>query len=456
MLWGGRFKESLNLKALKFSSSLNVDINLIEEDIEGSIAHAAMLSKTGIISPEESEKIINGLLQIKNEWENNSWKPDENEFEDIHSAVETKLFNIIGDSAGKLHTGRSRNDQVATDLILWTKNACTLLEQTLTNIQKTFIDISSNHTETIITGYTHLQRAQPISLAFHLLAYVEMFQRDKKRFNILKVSLNESPLGSGALAGSTLPLDRNFTTEKLGFDSPSANALDSVSNRDFILDFLNASSIGMMHLSRLSEEIIIWSTSEFNFIKLADNYSTGSSLMPQKKNPDLAELIRGRTGKIYGNYISFASTMKGLPLSYNRDLQEDKEPLFSSFFTYVDSLEIMNEMISSAKFNAGKFINELKGDFSLATDLADWLVLKGIPFRKAHEIVGEVVKRLEEKNQNFTGADLAFLKKINPIFDETAIECLNISTSLERKKTYGSPNPYFIKEQISRWQKLLS
>jgi len=455
MLWGGRFKEGLNSKALKFSSSLNADINLIEEDIEGSIAHAEMLSRVGIISPEESGKIISGLLQIKNEWESNSWRPDENEFEDIHSAIETKLFQVIGETAGKLHTGRSRNDQVATDLILWTKKTCLQLDSVLTKIQKTFVNIASKYTGTLIPGYTHLQRAQPGSLAFHLLAYVEMFQRDKHRFNYLRDSLNQSPLGSGALAGSTLPLDRSFTSEKLGFDSPTGNALDSVSNRDFILDFLNAASIGMMHLSRLSEEIIIWSTSEFNFIKLADNYSTGSSLMPQKKNPDLAELIRGRTGKIYGNYISFASTMKGLPLSYNRDLQEDKEPLFNSFFTYFDSLEIMNEMIWTAAYNTDKYIDELKGDFSLATDIADWLVLKGIPFRKAHEIVGEIVKQLEEKNTNFSSADLSFLKNINPIFDETVLDCLTISTSLQRKKTYGSPNPEIVKDRINYWKKLL-
>ncbi|MHB1688204.1 MAG: argininosuccinate lyase [Ignavibacteriaceae bacterium] len=456
MLWGGRFKEGLDSKALKFSSSLNVDINLILEDIEGSIAHAEMLSKVGIISSEESKIIVAGLLKIKSEWESDSWSPNENEFEDIHSAVESKLFQIIGETAGKLHTGRSRNDQIATDLILWTKKVCNNLDSSIKKIQKTFVEISSANTETLISGYTHLQRAQPVSLAFHLLAYVEMFQRDRNRFEFIKESLAESPLGSGALAGSTLPLDRNFTAQKLGFDSPSGNALDSVSNRDFILDFLNGCAIGMMHLSRLSEEIILWSTAEFNFIKLSDNYSTGSSLMPQKKNPDLAELIRGKTGKIYGNYVAFASTMKGLPLSYNRDLQEDKEPLFNSFFTYMNSLEIMNEMIKTAEFNSAKFTKELEGDFSLATDLADWLVIKGIPFRNAHEIVGNVVKSLEDKNHNFLDADLEFLKSINPIFDETALECLNLSTSLKRKKTYGSPNPEMVKERINFWKKFLS
>ena len=455
MLWGGRFKDNLNSNALKFSSSLNVDINFLEEDIQGSIAHAQMLYKIGILSDDESNKIINGLNQIKNDWDNQQWKPDVNLFEDIHSAIESRLFEIAGDAAGKLHTGRSRNDQVATDLILWTKKAISKVIDSLTNIQKTFIEISWDNTETIISGYTHLQRAQPVSLAFHLLAYVEMFQRDKSRFNLIRESLNECPLGSGAIAGSTLPLDRFFTSKKLGFEMPTGNSLDTISNRDYILDFLNAASIGMMHLSRLAEEIIIWSTKEFNFIKLSDNYSTGSSLMPQKKNPDMAELIRGRTGKTYGNYIALASTMKGLPLSYNRDLQEDKGPVLDSFYTFVNSIEIMNDMINTAVFDKEKFKIELLGDFSLATDLADWLVLKGISFRNAHKIVGEVVLHLEDEGKNFDKIDISFLKNINPIFDETALECLNINSSLKRKITYGSPNPSLVMERIVYWQNLL-
>jgi argininosuccinate lyase len=448
MLWGGRFDEQLNDKAFKFSSSINIDINLLAEDIEGSIAHAEMLAKVKIISEDEAKKILSGLKQIRREWKDNKWLPDENKFEDIHSAVESRLYELIGETAGKLHTGRSRNDQIALDIILWTKNACNYTEQSIKNLQLTFIEISSKNIHTIIPGYTHLQRAQPVSLAFHLLAYIEMFERDKERFRFIKNSLNSSPLGSGALAGSSLPLDRNYTTKKLGFSFPSNNALDSVSNRDFILDFLHASSIGMMHLSRLSEEIILWASSEWNFIKLSDAFTTGSSLMPQKKNPDMAELIRGKTGRVYGNYISLATTMKGLPLSYNRDLQEDKEPLFDSFNTFVESLQIMNEMMLSAKFNSSKYIKDLEGDFSLSTDLADWLVLKGVPFRKAHEIIGKVVKQLEEKGKDFSAVKLDFLKSIDPIFDESALECLNLKTSLERKKTIGSPNPDLVKERI--------
>ncbi len=455
MLWGGRFKDQLNNNALRFSSSLDVDINLIHEDIEGSKAHAEMLAHVNIISNDEAEKIINGLNTIEKEWDKGIWKPDPAKFEDIHSAIESRLYELIDKTAGKLHTGRSRNDQIATDVILWVKKRCSLVIDEIKKLQKVFLDISSEHVNTIIPGYTHLQRAQPISLAFHLLAYVEMLQRDAERFKFVKSSLNELPLGSGALAGSTLPLDRNFTSEKLGFEKPTGNALDSVSNRDFILDYLHACSVGMMHLSRLSEEIIIWSSTEWNFIKLSDSFTTGSSLMPQKKNSDLAELIRGKTGHVYGNYISLASTLKSLPLSYNRDLQEDKLPLFSSSFIYEDSLDIMKSMLVSAEFNTKRFEIELQGDFSLSTDLADWLVLKGIPFREAHEIVGKVVQKLENENKNFSGITVEELKEINQIFDETALECLDISKCLDKKKSYGSPNPEFVKSRIEYWKNIL-
>ncbi len=455
MLWGGRFKDNFNDNALKFSSSLDVDINLIHEDIEGSKAHAEMLAQIKIILPEEAEKIINGLNTIEHEWDKEIWKPDPSKFEDIHSAIESRLFELIDKTAGKLHTGRSRNDQIVTDVILWIKKRCDLVGNNIKNLQKSLLEISSKHVNTLIPGYTHLQRAQPISLAFHLLAYVEMLERDSGRFKFIKNSLVELPLGSGALAGSTLPLDRHFTCEKLGFERPTGNALDSVSNRDFILDYLHACSVGMMHLSRLSEEIIIWSSSEWNFIKLDDSFTTGSSLMPQKKNPDLAELIRGKTGHVYGNYISLASTLKSLPLSYNRDLQEDKLPLFSSSFAFENSLNIMNSMLSSAEFNVLRFIKVLEGDFSLSTDLADWLVLKGIPFREAHEIIGKVVQKLENDNKNFSSVSLEELKEINPIFDENALECLDIKKSLEKKKSYGSPNPEFVKSRIEYWKNLL-
>ena len=347
MLWGGRFKEKLNKGAMEFSSSLAFDMNLLEEDIHVSIAHAEMLSKVKIISENESKKIVEGLKEILNEGIAGRWDPDVTEFEDVHSAVEHRLFELIGVTAGKLHTGRSRNDQVATGFRLWIKKGVKNLSNQIIELQKILIKVSEDNTETIMPGYTHLQRAQPISLAFHFLAYVEMLERSKKRLQFVFEETDRSPLGSGALAGSTLPLDCEYTSSKLGFSSPTSNALDAISDRDFVLDFLNACNIGMMHISRLSEELILWSTTEWNFIKLGDDFTTGSSLMPQKKNPDMAELSRGKTGRVYGNYISIATIMKGLPLSYNRDMQEDKEPVFDSFKSYFQVLLMMTGMINS-------------------------------------------------------------------------------------------------------------
>jgi argininosuccinate lyase len=455
MLWGGRFKKKLNVKAVGFSSSLSFDINLILEDLLVSKVHAEMLAKIGVLTQSESEQIINGLNKIEDEWKSGKWIPDENKFEDIHSAIESELTEVIGDTAGKLHAGRSRNDQVATDMKLWVRKASSQLKDELTSFQKVLLETASKHTETIIPGYTHLQRAQPISFAFHLLAYVEMMERDKSRLDFIP-GLEKGPLGSGALAGSTLPLDRNFTSEKLGFAAPSGNALDSVSDRDFLLDFLNACAIGMMHLSRLAEEIMLWSSYEWKFVMLSDEFTTGSSLMPQKKNPDMAELSRGKTGRVYGNYISLLTTMKGLPLGYNRDMQEDKEPVFDSFKTYFDSLSIMKSVVETMQVNKERFIEELNKDFSLSTDLADWLVLKGIPFREAHKIVGELVKYCEDNDKTFVNLSLKELKTIHPVFNESALECLNLETALSRKITSGSPNPQMVKEQIQLWNKRLS
>ena len=455
MLWGSRFKDKLNKSALKFTSSLAFDINLIQEDLLVSKAHAEMLAQIKIISDKEAEKIIYGLNLIEKHFNEGSWKPENENYEDIHSAIEAKLFKLIGDTAGKLHTGRSRNDQVATDLRLWAKKSSKELTNALNHLQKVFLDLAGQHINTLIPGYTHLQRAQPVSYAFHLLAYVEMFERDKRRLNFVHSESDVSPLGSGALAGSSLPLDRNFTAEKLGFADTTANAMDAVSDRDFVLDFLNCCVTGMIHLSRLAEEIIIWSSAEWNFIKLSDKFTTGSSLMPQKKNPDIAELIRGKTGRVFGNYISLAVVLKGLPLSYNRDLQEDKEPLFDSVETYYNSLLLTGHMIETMEVNTERYKEELKGDFSIATDLADWLVMQGIPFREAHHIVGEVVNYCEEQNKKFDGLTLDELKKINSIFNAFAIEILDIQNVLNRKQTFGSPNPDFVKSEIKKWKGLM-
>lgn len=456
MLWGGRFKDKLNDKAMEFSSSLSFDINLLEEDIKVSIAHAEMLANVGIISKAESEKIVEGLNKILNEGNAGRWNPDVLEYEDIHSAVEGALFGLIGATAGKLHTGRSRNDQVATGFRLWIKKNTVKLSEQILELQKTLIAVCEDHVETIMPGYTHLQRAQLISLAFHFLAYVEMMERSKKRLQFVLEETDRCPLGSGALAGSTLPLNSDETSEKLGFSGPASNALDAVSDRDYVIDFLNACNVGMMHLSRLSEELIIWSSSEWNFIKLGDNFTTGSSLMPQKKNPDMAELSRGKTGRVYGNYISLATMMKGLPLSYNRDMQEDKEPVFDSFQTYSNALLMMIGMIDSVSVNKVRFVDELEGDFLFATELAEWLVEKGVPFRESHSIVGKVVQLAEEKNIKLNKLSVRDLKNINPVFDQTALSLFTVKNALYRKKTFGSPNPDLVREEIKKWNKLLN
>jgi argininosuccinate lyase len=455
MLWGGRFKQSLDQKALRFSSSLPFDERLIFDDIKASMAHTSMLASSKIITKEESVLIKNGLKQIENLYKTGELLIDENKYEDIHSAIESKLYELIGSVAGKLHTGRSRNDQVLTALKLWLKKAINQIVKEIDKFQLVLLNIAEENIDTIIPGYTHLQRAQPISLAFHLLAYVEMLERDKNRFKFCKSETDINPLGSSALAGSTLPLNRDKTTKLLGFNSPSNNSLDTVSDRDFLLDFLNAVLIGTMHLSRFAEEIILWNSQEWGFITLSDKYTTGSSLMPQKKNPDMAELIRGKSGRVYGNYLSLAVTLKGLPLSYNRDLQEDKEPVFDSFDTYLDSLYIFSQIIKTAKINKNRFVAELSNSTILATDLADYLVKKGVPFREAHTIIGNIVKFCEDTKTPFGKISLDNLRMFSPLFDSDVYKVLNISESLNNKITIGSPNPHLVKKEIKRFKKLI-
>ena len=378
MLWGGRFEEILNQDALRFSSSFCFDKRLFEEDILVDYAHAKMLNGIGLIDDAELGKILDGLEKIKKEWNENFWKPDDDHFEDIHSAIESRLFELIGTAAGKLHTGRSRNDQIATVMKLWVKKSASELIKSIDKLQHRLLNLAEKNINTIMPGYTHLQRAQPVSLAFHLLAYVEMLARDHGRLQDVIEECSSCPLGSGALAGSTLPLDRWAVSNALGFANPTGNALDSVSDRDFMIDFMHACSMGMMHLSRFAEELVLWSSAEWNFIKLSDKYTTGSSIMPQKKNPDMAELVRGKTGRVFGNEFSLLINMKGLPLSYNRDLQEDKIPVFCSYDIFSQSLNIMGEMLVEIKVNENRFALELERDFILATDLSDWLVSKGI------------------------------------------------------------------------------
>lgn len=456
MLWGSRFSKNFNNKALEFSSSLSFDVNLIEWDIKVNKAHANMLCKISILTMVENDKIQQALDDILHKFNNGTWNPNILNYEDIHSAIENELTNLIGDTGKKLHTGRSRNDQVVTDVRLWLKNRINILILAATKFQKILIALAKENINTLMPGYTHLQRAQPISLAFHLLAYIEMFERDKERLKFSFNQADECVLGSGALAGSTIKLDREMTANELGFSRISSNALDSVSNRDFILDFLHTCNLAMMHLSRLSEEIILWTSYEWNYIKLDDAFTTGSSLMPQKKNPDLAELIRGKNGRVFGNYFSLLSTIKSLPLSYNRDLQEDKEGMFDSYFTLFDSINIMSEIIKSLRVNKERFVNEIDGSFMLATDLVDYLVKKGVPFREAHNILGKVIKFAIDENKKLNQISLAEYKEFTPQFYKDIFSYLSSKTCLQNKKTYGSPSPKMVKDSIKSWEEKLN
>jgi argininosuccinate lyase len=455
MLWGGRFEEEPDKIALEYSSSLKEDILLIKEEILCGKAYAEMLYGIGIISSKELNSIIDALSDIESEYNNDLWNPDPKVFEDIHSAIEARLYELLGETAGKLRAGRSRNDQVVTSLRMWSKKSAVEIIHLLTNLQSSFIKTAENNVETIIPGYTHLQHAQPVSLAHHLLAYVEMFERDKERFSFVIDESDSMPLGSGALAGSTLPLNINSLKEKLGFHKPCNNSMDAVSDRDFVLDFLNGCSIGMMHLSRFCEELIIWTTAEWKFAKIGDSFTTGSSLMPQKKNPDIAELIRGKSARVFSNYQSVINLMKGLPLSYNRDMQEDKHSLFSSNSIYSDSLKLMKGMLETIKFDNSHLLSLMNKSTILATDGADWLVLKGIPFRKAHDILGQLVKYCLKNEKGFADLTLKELNQINPVFDESVLEVFQLKNSLHRKTTPGSPNPKFVKEQILKWKSAL-
>ena len=455
MLWGSRFDKKFDKGAMEFSSSLSFDVDLIEWDIKVSKAHANMLSKIGIITKEENKKILQGLDIILFKYKEKTWEPDKSLFEDIHSAVESELTNVIGKVGKKLHTGRSRNDQVITDVRLWVKNNIALLLQDTTLLQKSLIELADKNTETLMPGYTHLQRAQPISLAFHLLAYVEMFERDKNRLRFTFNEADECTLGSGALAGSTIQLDREMTADELGFSRISQNALDAVSNRDFLMDFLHSCNLAMMHLSRFSEELIYWSSYEWNFIKLGDRFTTGSSLMPQKQNPDIPELIRGKSGRVFGNYSALITVLKSLPLSYNRDMQEDKEGIFDSFKTLQNSLIMMTALIESMEIQKTRFIYEIDGSFMLATDLADYLVQKGIPFRDAHDILGRIVKFASKKNIKLNKIKLEDFKKFSELFEEDVKNYLSAETCLQNKKTLGSPNPKMVKESINNWKEKL-
>ena len=445
-IWGGRFDDSPSEIMEQINASIDFDRRMYAQDITASKAHAAMLVKQKIISNEDGIKIKEGLEQIQNEIENGTFEFSVS-LEDIHMNIESRLKEIIGDVAGRLHTARSRNDQVATDFKLWVRDELDNLDSTLKLLQKTFIDQAESNAQTIMPGFTHLQTAQPVTLGHHLLAYVEMFGRDRDRIKDCRKRLNENPLGSCALAGTSFPIDRDATTEELGFDRPTSNSLDSVSDRDFALEYLSLASILSVHLSRLAEEIIVWASAPFSFINLPDSFSTGSSMLPQKRNPDAAELIRAKTGRVIGNLTSLLITMKGLPLAYSKDMQEDKEPVFETADTLALTVKAMNGMFKELTYNSDNMLSIAKNANSNAVDLADWLVTElNKPFRDAHSICGRIVKLAEEQNKCLEELTLADMQTIEPNITVDVFNVLKIDSALNARNSFGATAPINVKE----------
>lgn len=437
-LWGGRFTKEINQLAYQLNASIGFDQRLYKQDIEGSLAHVTMLANQGILADDERDAIINGLKSILADLENQTLQIDDSS-EDIHSFVEANLIARIGEVGKKLHTGRSRNDQVALDMKLYIRSEITELDHLLKELLQTLLHLMEEHIETYMPGFTHLQKAQPITLAHHLGAYFEMFRRDRDRLFDIYNRLNYCPLGAGALAGTTYPLDREFTAELLGFDGATLNSLDSVSDRDYLIELLSALSTIMMHLSRFSEEIIIWNTNEYRFVEIDDAYSTGSSIMPQKKNPDMAELVRGKTGRVYGALFSLLTTMKGLPLAYNKDMQEDKELTFDALDTVKSCLPVFTDMIRTMRFRKDIMESSAKNGFTNATDAADYLVNHGVPFRDAHGIVGQLVLTCIEKNISLDQLSLEEFQAISPVFESDIYEAISLKACVEKRLTIGAP-----------------
>lgn len=439
-LWGGRFTKETDKLVYNFNASIDFDKKFYKQDIEGSIAHVVMLEKQGILTNEEKDKIVKGLTGIRQDLENGVLEITD-EYEDIHSFVEANLIDRIGDAGKKLHTGRSRNDQVALDMKLYTRVEVLCVDELLKELLETLLKIMEENVETYMPGFTHLQKAQPITLAHHIGAYFEMFKRDRLRLKDIYKRMNYCPLGAGALAGTTYPLDRYYTASLLGFEGPTLNSIDSVADRDYVIEFLSAMSITMMHLSRFCEEIIIWNSNEYRFVELDDSYSTGSSIMPQKKNPDIAELIRGKTGRVYGALVSILTTMKGIPLAYNKDMQEDKELTFDAIDTVKGCIALFNGMISTIKFNKEIMAKSAMAGFTNATDAADYLVGKGVPFRDAHGIIGRLVLYCIEKNSSIEELSIDELKSISEVFEEDVYDKISLKTCVEKRLTVGAPGP---------------
>jgi len=437
-LWGGRFTKETDQLVYDFNASIGFDKRLIHQDIEGSIAHSTMLSKQGIITAAEKDSIIAGLQGILSDVESGALEIT-SKYEDVHSFVEANLIDRIGDAGKKLHTGRSRNDQVALDMRLYTREQVSAVDGLLKDLLQTILSTMEENLDTYMPGFTHLQKAQPITLAHHYGAYFEMFKRDKDRLHDIYERMNYCPLGAGALAGTTYPLDRDYTAELLGFYGPTLNSIDSVADRDYLIEFLSALSMIMMHLSRFSEEIIIWNSNEYRFVEIDDAYSTGSSIMPQKKNPDIAELVRGKTGRVYGALMSLLTTMKGIPLAYNKDMQEDKEMAFDAMDTAKDCILLFTGMLSTMKFRKDVMAKSAMNGFTNATDAADYLVNHGVPFRDAHGIIGRLVLACIDKNKAIDEMSLSELKEISPVFEEDIYDAISLETCVEKRLTIGAP-----------------
>ncbi len=447
-LWGGRFTKETDKLVYNFNASISFDKRFYEQDIRGSIAHVSMLAKQGILTEEEKRQIIEGLEGIRRDVENGLLEITD-EYEDIHSFVEANLIDRIGDVGKKLHTGRSRNDQVALDMKLYTRDEITELDGLLRELLEVLLKLMKENTETFMPGFTHLQKAQPITLAHHMGAYFEMFKRDRQRMKDIYQRMNLCPLGAGALAGTTYPLDRDYTAQLLGFDGPTLNSMDSVSDRDYLIELLSAMSTIMMHLSRFSEEVIIWNSNEYQFVEIDDAYSTGSSIMPQKKNPDIAELVRGKTGRVYGALMSLLTTMKGIPLAYNKDMQEDKELVFDAIDTTKGCLALFTGMLQTMKFNEARMEESAKHGFTNATDAADYLVNHGVPFRDAHGIVGRLVLYCIEKNIALDDMTLEEYREISPVFEEDIYSAISMKNCVEMRNTIGAPGKAAMEKVIA-------
>ena len=448
-LWGGRFTKQTDQLVFDFNASITFDKRLFYEDVTGSIVHATMLAKQGILTEEERKSIVEGLTGILEDVDDGTLAIDESQ-EDIHSFVEATLIDRIGDAGKKLHTGRSRNDQVALDMRLYTRTRVAECDGLLKKLLEVILDTMENNLDTYMPGFTHLQKAQPITLAHHYGAYFEMFKRDRQRLADIYKRMNYCPLGAGALAGTTYPLDREYTARLLRFEGPTLNSIDSVADRDYLIEFLSALSTIMMHLSRFSEEIIIWNSNEYQFVELDDAYSTGSSIMPQKKNPDIAELVRGKTGRVYGALMALLTTMKGLPLAYNKDMQEDKEMAFDAMDTAADCITLFTGMIKTMKFRRDRMAKSAMNGFTNATDAADYLVGKGVPFRDAHGIIGRLVLYCIEKDTSIDALSLEELRSISDKFDEDIYDAISLKTCVEKRLTIGAPGEKMMKQVIEK------